>query len=97
MVVGTEGAIRSAIYETGASARKHCVEKRFKYAATAAGVKEQPIQTFDGPVHDITLVVQSPSESVTSDAHLGTASDLGKELVGIQQPLDSEHIRAACA
>lgn len=48
-MVGTEGAISSAVQETRASARKHCVERRFKNAALEAGVQEQLPQVHSGP------------------------------------------------
>ena len=100
MVVGTEGAIRSAVHETGASARKHCVEKRFRNAATDAGVVEQPVQTFNGPLHDITLVEWSLRESGTGDVLNTVAGDLGSrghDAGADEQPLNAEYIRAACA
>lgn len=100
MVVGTEGAIRSAIKETGASGRKHCVEKRFKNAATDAGVVEQPTRTFDGPVQFGTSVVQSASESGDNGAHADIGSKLGTpriDSVDSQQLMDADQIRAACA
>ena len=55
MVVAARGPLSVAIAQTKASMRQHCLERRFRSTAEAAGVAEQEAQVFRGDLHDIVL------------------------------------------
>ena len=68
VVVSPPGPLSTAVAQTKDSMRQHCLERRFRSAAQAAGIPQQPAHVFQGGLHDIAL---TPSQTDAAAARAG--------------------------